>query len=86
MCLIWPETLKTRFLPTADQRLFLHKQKAGFLITKFLTLGAVACVWFIAWMFLVYKTPADDPRISKEEEDYIESTVGRKEVLGKCHV
>ena len=48
---------------------------------KFSNTGAVACVWFVAWMFLVYRTPGDDPRISKEEKDYIESAVGRKEVF-----
>lgn len=47
----------------------------------FYVFGALACVWFIFWMFLVHKTPADDPRISKEEEEYIESTVGRQEDL-----
>ena len=29
----------------------------------------------------MYRTPGDDPRISKEEKEYIESTVGRKEVF-----
>lgn len=47
----------------------------------FYIFGAIACLWFVAWMFLVQKTPADDPRISVEEREYIESTVGRQEDL-----
>ena len=37
-------------------------------------------------MFLVQKTPADDPRISVEEREYIESTVGRQEVKAKLKI
>lgn len=33
--------------------------------------GAAGCVWFILWSFLVFSTPEEHPRISKEEKAYI---------------
>ena len=45
-----------------------------------LFLGVIACIWFIAWMLLVHDTPADHPRISKPEKDYIEKSIGVKQV------
>ena len=42
--------------------------------------GGIACIWFVCWSLLISQTPASDPRISMEEKEYIESTVGRKEV------
>ena len=38
--------------------------------------GIVACVWFIAFAFLVYDTPACHPRITVEEKTYIERARG----------
>ena len=37
--------------------------------------GAVGCVWFITWCFLVFSTPEEHPRISKEEKEYIMSNI-----------
>ncbi|XP_078595018.1 sialin-like isoform X2 [Branchiostoma floridae x Branchiostoma japonicum] len=38
--------------------------------------GIVALVWFVAWMLLVHDSPAEHPRISEEEREYIESSIG----------
>ncbi|GFT99486.1 hypothetical protein NPIL_593442 [Nephila pilipes] len=35
-------------------------------------LGTAGCVWFIFWFFLAYSKPADHPRISKLEIEYIQ--------------
>ena len=37
--------------------------------------GAAGIVWYVAWLLLVFNTPADHPRISPEEQHYIESTI-----------
>ena len=39
------------------------------------TTGFAGIVWFVAWIFLVFNTPADHPRISPKEQHYIESTI-----------
>jgi ACS family sodium-dependent inorganic phosphate cotransporter-like MFS transporter 5 len=43
--------------------------------------GGIACVWFLVWTLFAYNTPADHPKISREEREFIESSVGMKEVL-----
>ncbi|ROT72384.1 Sialin [Penaeus vannamei] len=45
--------------------------------------GALSLLWLGVWMRFMYETPADHPRISKEERDYIlegikEGTAGKK--------
>lgn len=37
---------------------------------------AVGIVWFVAWQWLVYDTPAQHPRICAEERAYIERALG----------
>jgi len=37
--------------------------------------GAVGIIWFVLWSFLAYSTPATHPRISKEEREYIVSSI-----------
>lgn len=37
----------------------------------FYVFGFAGVVWFIAWCFLVYDTPSQHPRISREELDFI---------------
>ena len=37
--------------------------------------GAVGILWFFAWIFLAYSSPATHPRISKKEREYIESSI-----------
>jgi len=38
-------------------------------------IGIFGIVWFVAWLILVFSTPADHPRISPEERHYIESSI-----------
>ena len=37
--------------------------------------GGSGIVWCILWAFLVYDSPSQHPRISKEEKEYIESSI-----------
>ncbi|XP_065897699.1 sialin-like isoform X2 [Dysidea avara] len=43
--------------------------------------GIVGIIWFVAWLFLVFNTPADHPRISPEEHHYIESSIDSELLL-----
>ena len=38
--------------------------------------GAVGVMWTIVWMMLTYDKPANHPRISIKEKEYIQSTIG----------
>lgn len=38
--------------------------------------GLIGVVWFVCWHFLVFETPAQHPRISDDERDYIERSLG----------
>jgi len=38
--------------------------------------GVVGTLWFIAWQFLVYDSPAQHPRIADSERKYIEKSLG----------
>ncbi|GBN37292.1 Sialin [Araneus ventricosus] len=38
----------------------------------FYLFGLIGCLWFVFWVFLVYNTPAEHPRISKAELVYIQ--------------
>ncbi|XP_035206704.1 vesicular glutamate transporter 1-like [Stegodyphus dumicola] len=44
---------------------------AGGWPSVFYVLGILGCIWFIFWCCLAYSKPADHPRVSKEEVDYI---------------
>ncbi|KFM77915.1 Sialin, partial [Stegodyphus mimosarum] len=44
---------------------------AGGWPSVFYVLGILGCIWFIFWCCLAYSKPADHPRISKGEIDYI---------------
>lgn len=35
--------------------------------------GVVAVLWFIPWLYLIYNTPDEHPRISSQEKEYIQS-------------
>jgi MFS family permease len=37
--------------------------------------AALGFLWYVAWMLLVYDTPAEHPTISERERIYIESCV-----------
>lgn len=45
----------------------------------FYGIGAFSIIWFIFWTFLVFDTPADHPRISPEEKNYIINTIGHQQ-------
>lgn len=51
---------------------------AGGWPSVFYVFGALACLWFIVWIFAAYNTPADHPKISNAERCYIEASVGKK--------
>lgn len=51
---------------------------AGGWPSVFYVFGAAGCLWFIAWLFLCYDTPAKHPRISMAEREYIESNIGKQ--------
>ena len=38
-------------------------------------LGTVGIVWYMAWLLLIFNTPADHPRISPKEQYYIETAI-----------
>ena len=40
--------------------------------------GVLGMVWGVGWWFTTYKTPADHPRISFEEREYIEKALAAK--------
>ncbi|KAL2725286.1 vesicular glutamate transporter 22 isoform X3 [Vespula squamosa] len=42
----------------------------------FYVFGAVGLIWFVTWWILVKDNPADDPRISQAELEYIQSSIG----------
>ncbi|XP_047107340.1 sialin [Schistocerca piceifrons] len=50
----------------------------------FYSTGLVGTVWSIAWFFLIYDSPAQHPRISYEEREYIEKAIGSTTKKGKA--
>jgi len=53
------------------------------------TAGAVGVIWAIMWFFLVYDSPAQHPRISAEEREYIEKALNKKtetKVVNVSHI
>uniref|UniRef100_A0A1L8DE91 Sialin n=2 Tax=Nyssomyia neivai TaxID=330878 RepID=A0A1L8DE91_9DIPT len=38
--------------------------------------GAIGCIWCLAWLLIVKASPAQDPYISEEEKQYIQSSIG----------
>ncbi|XP_049852948.1 sialin-like [Schistocerca gregaria] len=49
----------------------------------FYSTGGLGIVWFVAWMFLTYDTPAKHPRISEDEREYIATSLGKTIVKRK---
>lgn len=41
----------------------------------FYVFGSIGCVWTVAWLILVKKSPKDDPFITVEERKYIEKSL-----------
>lgn len=54
----------------------------GFLIaylgweSVFYVTGAIGLVWSVAWFFLIFDSPRQHPRITIEERQYIEDSIG----------
>lgn len=44
----------------------------------FYVIGTLTILWFVLWCFFVYDTPAKHPRISSEELNFIEKTIGNQ--------
>jgi hypothetical protein len=38
--------------------------------------GALSILWYILWLFFVYDSPSQHPRISRSERHMIESSIG----------
>ena len=49
----------------------------------FYVTGCFSLVWVVFWFLLVADTPADHPRISKEEKEYIETSIGQSSTLDR---
>ncbi|XP_021941380.1 sialin isoform X1 [Zootermopsis nevadensis] len=49
---------------------------------SFYIFGGLGVVWFVAWLFLVYDSPASHPHISVQEKSYIISQVGDNHLGG----
>jgi len=45
----------------------------------FYIFGSVGCAWFLFYVFLVYESPAEHPRISEDERAYISKALGHVE-------
>lgn len=41
--------------------------------------GLIGVVWFVFWVFLVYNSPQEHPRISADELMYIEASQGEQQ-------
>ncbi|XP_064480139.1 sialin-like [Ornithodoros turicata] len=46
----------------------------------FYVFGFLGCIWFVFWVFLVYDSPEEHPRITQEEYDYIIINQGDEKV------
>ena len=49
-----------------------------------LYLGLCGVVWFVLWMIFVSDSPAEHPRISDEERDMIEKSIGVRKSQTVC--
>lgn len=55
----------------------------GFIIDRwgwelvFYVCGVLGTIWFVAWWMLAYDTPAEHPRISQSEKEYIINSLGQ---------
>lgn len=44
----------------------------------FYVFGGLTCIWFVFWIFLIYDTPENHPRISTEELIFIQTSQGEE--------
>lgn len=49
----------------------------------FYILGAFGCLWFVAWMLIVKKSPESDPYITTKEKEFILATLQRSAAGGE---
>uniref|UniRef100_A0A182K0B9 Sialin n=1 Tax=Anopheles christyi TaxID=43041 RepID=A0A182K0B9_9DIPT len=49
----------------------------------FYILGTFGCVWFVAWMLIVKKSPETDPYITTKEKEFILATLQRSAATGE---
>lgn len=42
----------------------------------FYLFGALVCIWYVVWLFLIRETPDKDPFITEKERKYIQRTIG----------
>lgn len=45
--------------------------------------GLIGIIWYVFWVFLVFETPAEHPRIDPREREYIEKALGTTVQKGK---
>lgn len=45
--------------------------------------GIVGTIWYIFWIYFVYDTPEEHPRIHEKEKDYIVKSLGSSVVRGE---
>ena len=45
--------------------------------------GGVTVLWLVAWIFLVYESPREHPRITQEELNYIEGSLVGTGAVGR---
>lgn len=66
----------------------------GFIIDKwgwelvFYVSGVLGTLWYAGWLYFVYDSPQEHPRISEEEKQYIISSLGEsvsKKNVSKFH-
>lgn len=38
--------------------------------------GILGSIWYIGWIYFVYDSPAEHPRIAKHEKEYIQNALG----------
>jgi len=77
---LWKTLNNFVFLIITETKVFLQcfqndEQKFSF---RLLCVGVIAVIWSIMWFFLVYNSPAEHPRISGEERNYIEKALNKK--------
>lgn len=48
--------------------------------------GAVGILWFLLWIPIGYSSPATHPRISKQERNYIESSIAAEGTASKVTI
>ncbi|CAL8095520.1 unnamed protein product [Orchesella dallaii] len=56
----------------------IHGNILGGWPSVFYVIGTLTIVWFVLWCFFVYDTPAQHPRISIEELNFIEKSIGNQ--------